>query len=323
VIAFEGVAARRTPLALANVSFAWGPGVHAVVGGSADGGLLLLALITGAERPRSGHVRVLDGGPTDPAVRARVAFVPIRPALPEAMRVREALSIAAAIRGEPPRDAAERLHALGVEALASRMVETLSPEEARAVALTEAATSSRVRILLVEEPFVSLDPRAATCLPEVLRARARDGCAVVLATASVRDAGELADDHVLMRDGAVAGRVASLDELARFSPQGVRLRILASDGRALAAALAREPGVEAVARMGETVVARGRDAVELAQAVERAIAACGVEVTEMRIKAPSLDEVRAAVAAAASAEPPPDSREGPPAGPSTRQEPRS
>jgi ABC-2 type transport system ATP-binding protein len=296
VIAFEGVAARRAPLALASVSLAWGPGVHAVVGGSADGGLLLLALVAAACRPRSGRLRVLDGRPTDAAVRARVAFIPLQPPLPEAMRVREVLAIAAAIRGEPPRDAAERLRELGVEALASRAVETLSPGEARAVALTEAATSTRVRILLIEEPLVALDPRTATCLPEVLRARARDGWAVVIATASVRDAEELADDHVLMRDGAVVGQAASLDALARLSPQGVRLRILASDARALAIALAREQGVDAVARRGETVVARGRDAVELAQAAGRAIAACGVDVTEMRIQPPSLDEARAAVA---------------------------
>jgi ABC-2 type transport system ATP-binding protein len=301
LIALEGVAARRAPLALANITLAWGPGIHAVLGGSADGGPLLLSLIAGAAPPRAGRLRVLDGAPTDDAVRAQVAFVPLEPALPEAMRVAEVLAIAAAIRGEPAQDASERLSALGIETLASRRVGTLSPEETKAVAIAEAATSTRVRVLLIEEPLVRLDPRAAARLPEVVRARSRDGRAVVVATASVRDAAELADDHVFLRGGAVVGKVSTLDALVRFSPQGVRLRILASDARALAAALAREEEVEAVGRRDASVVVRGRDAVGLARAAGRAIVASGVDVTEMRVEPPSLEEVHAAIAGMATA----------------------
>jgi len=301
VIALDGVAARRAPLALASVSLTWGPGIHALLGGPSDGGSLILALVAGAARPRSGRVRVLDGEPTDLDVRGRVALVPLQPALPEAMTVTEVLALAAAIRGEPQKDAAERLGTLGVEALARRAVGTLSPGEGRAVAIAEAVTSSRVRVLLIEEPLVALDPRAVTRLPEVLRARSQEGWAVAIATASVRDAGEIADDHVLLKAGAIVGRATSLDALAGFAPQGAFLRILVSDPGALAAALAREPGVEAVARRATAVVTRGRDAVELARAAGRAILATGVNVTELRLQSPSLEEARAAAAGVAAA----------------------
>jgi ABC-type multidrug transport system ATPase subunit len=301
VIELTDVAARRSPLALAKVSLRWGPGVHAVVGGTHDGALLLLALIAGAARPRAGSVRVLEGAPSDGAVRAQVAFIPLAPALPEAMRVEEVLAMAERLRGEPRREAAERLRALGVEVLARRAMRTLSPQEARAVALTEAVTSSRVRVVLIEEPFVALDPRAATRLPVVLRARASEGCAVVIATASVRDASELADDHLLLRRGTVVGKPASFEALARFAPEGVRLRMLVSDARALTVLLAGEDGVEAVARRDDAVVARGRDALELARAAGRAIVASGVNVVEMRIKLPSLDELLAAAGTGAAA----------------------
>jgi ABC-2 type transport system ATP-binding protein len=301
VIALENVAARRPPLALADVSLQWGPGVHAIVGANGDGGPLLLALIAGVARPRKGHIRVLDAMATDTAVRQKVAFVPLEPPLPEAMRVTEVLSIASSIRGEPMQSATERLRALGVEALASRWVRTLSHEERRAVAMAEATTSTRVRVLLIDEPFVRLDPRAADRLPGLLRSRSHDGCAVVVATVSVRDAGELADDHVLLRLGAVVGRVPSLDTLAEFSPQGARIRIFASDARVLAAALAREEGVEAVARRDGSVVARGRSAVELARAAGRAILESGVDLIEMRLEPPSLEEARAASAGVAAA----------------------
>jgi ABC-2 type transport system ATP-binding protein len=301
VIELAEVAARRSPLALSTLSLRWGPGIHAVVGASNDGGHLLLALIAGAARARTGRVRVLGGAPSDGAVRPQVAFIPLAPALPEAMRVGEVLAMAAKLRGEPPADAGERLRALGVETLAPRRIKTLSLQEARAVSLAEAVTSKRVRVMLIEEPFVALDPRAAALLPAVIGARSSTGCAIVIATASVRDASELADDYVLLRNGSVVGQPASLEDLARFAPDGVRLRILSSDARALTAALAGEEGVEAVARRDGTVVARGRDVLELTNAAGRAIVASGVDIVEMRIKLPSLDEVVAAAAGVAAA----------------------
>jgi len=287
MIALESVAARRRPLSLAGVSVAWGPGVHAVLGAREDGGALLLALVAGAARPRSGRVTVLDGAATAPGVRARVAMVLLDPVLPDALRVDETMALAADIRGEPARDPAERLRALGIEALAARPVRSLSPPEARAVAVTEAVTSSRVRVLLVEEPLLSMDPRAAALLPERLRARAADGCAVVVLTTSPRDAAEIADDHVLLRRGAVSARVTSIDALTDGSPGGARIRVVAHDARdarMLVAALAREDGVEGVAQDGASVVARGRDAVSLARTVGRAAVGASLDVTEMHVE---------------------------------------
>jgi ABC-2 type transport system ATP-binding protein len=300
VISVESMAARRPPLALSRISLTWGPGVHALLGAAADGGPLLLALIAGAARPRAGRVRVLDHPPIDATVRPQVAFVPLDPALPEAMRVAEVLEMAAHIRGDASQAPAIRLGALGVESLASRSIGTLSREETRAVAIAEATTSARVRVILIEEPFLCLDPRAASRLPEVLRAASSAGSAVLVATASVRDAAELADDCVLLRRGAVVGDASVPQMLSWFSTQGARLRVIANDPRALAAALAREERVEAVARRDHSVTVRGRDPLELARATGRAVVTSGVLLTELRVEPPSLDEAHAAVATRAA-----------------------
>jgi ABC-2 type transport system ATP-binding protein len=299
LISLRSVVARRAPLARASLTLDWGPGLHAIVGTVADGGPALLALLAGRERVRAGELRVLEHGPDDGAVRPQIALVPMAPPLPEAMRVHEVLALAADLRGEPPTPAAQRLAALGVEALEPRSVRSLSHDEARAVAMAEALTSTRVRVLLLDEPLVSLDPRAAGRLPALLRERARQGMAIVLATASVRDAGELADDHVVLQNGALLGHAASLDALSAFTLPGARMRVLASDPLALVAALAREPEIEAVARRDGVVVARGKDAKLLAQAVGRGVLAAGVELVEMRLEPPSLDDARAAVAGVA------------------------
>lgn len=301
MIALEGVAARRAPLTLARLSLSWGPGAHSLVGATADGGPLVLELVAGKARLRTGRVRVLDASPVDATVRPQVALVLLEPSLPDALTAAEVLALAATLRGEPPRDPVARLASLGVEALAPRRVQTLAPEEARAVALAEALTSTRVRVLLLEEPLAGVDPRAAARLPEVLRARSRDGCVVLVATASLRDAGDLADDHVLLRGGTVAGRAGSLGELSAFSLDGVRVRIVASDPQALLAAVACEAAVEAVARRDGAVVARGRDIAALAAAVGRAVVASGVDVTEIRVEPPSMDDARAASAGVSTA----------------------
>ncbi len=296
VVTLRGVSARTAPLSRGGLTLAWGAGLHAIVGTIADGGPLLLALVAGRERVRAGELRVLGHVPDDATVRTQIALVPAVPPLPEAMRVHEVLALAASLRGEPERPAAERLAPLGLEALASRSVRSLAPEEVRAVTMAEALTSTRVRVLLLDEPLAGLDPRAAGGLPALLRARAADGVAVLIATASVRDAGELADDHVLLHAGTLVGQASSLDTLSAFTPAGVRMRVLASDPQALVAALALEPEIEAVARRDGAVVARGGSARSLAQAVGRAVLAAGVEVVEMRLEPPSLDDARLAVA---------------------------
>jgi ABC-type multidrug transport system ATPase subunit len=286
VIALRDVAARRRPLALSSLSHVWDAGSHAIVGAPADGGPLLLALIAGLLRPRSGSVRVLDAPPVDPAVRRQIAIVPLQPVLPEAMRVHEVLDLAAVIRKEAPRGAAERLAALGVGALAERRVRTLSRGEARAVALSEALTSPTVRVLLVEEPLVSMDARATGHVPGALRARGRDGRAVVLTTASMKDASELADDWVGLRAGAIVQTGSAIDALVEPGPQGTHLRVVLrrpGDVPALVAALAQDADVDAIERDQGCVQLRGRDAAALARAAGRAALAADVDVAELRI----------------------------------------
>ncbi len=301
MIALQGVTAPRKHPVVNDVSLSWGPGARALIGAPADGGPLVFGVISGAVVPRAGVVRVLESGPTDARVRARIAHVPREPSLPEGLRVREVLELAATLRGDPELYPKERLAILGIETLSERRVTSLSSPEARAIALCEALTSTLVRVVLLEEPLVGIDPRAASRMPGAIRACAREGRAVIVATASPRDASELADDHVLLRAGKVAGHAASLSLLAGFAPPGARMRIVTSAPQALLAELAREPGVEAVARRDGAVVARGTDSLALAQAAGRAVLASGADVLEMRLEPPTIDEARAATAGIARA----------------------
>jgi ABC-type multidrug transport system ATPase subunit len=304
VIALEGASARVGSSWIANVTVACGAGLHAIVGARDDGGPLLLAAVAGAARVRRGRIRVLGRPPSDAKVRRAIARIPMDPALPAALRVAEFLGVAARIRGEAPRPAEERLGALGIEALAERAIRSLSPSEARAVALLEAVTSSRVRVLLVEEPRAIMDPRAAAYVGAALQNKARGGCAVLIATASLRDASDLADDHTMMRSGSVVAQLRSLDDVVGFSPEGARLRVLlrtVTDARSMVAALAHDTSIEGVAREDAVVLLRGPDAVWLGRAAATAALQAGVDVVEMGLGAPALEEARAAAAGIAAA----------------------
>jgi ABC-type multidrug transport system ATPase subunit len=303
MIAIDSVSAGRAPLSLANVTLEWGAGVHSIIGRPEDGGPLVLALMTRRARLRAGSIRVLDGAPGDRRTRKHVSHVPVVMSLADGLRVDEMLDVAATLREDPPIDATERLATLGIETLAKRSVRSLSRGEARAVALVEALSSRQVRIVLVDEPFSVIDGRAAGRLAEAFRAKARTGGAVVFTTASVRDAGELAGDHVMMQGGAVMARVPSLETWMAAMPAGTSIVILVRDGseaRAVATRLAADADVSAVAHDGPVVRASGREPLALARAAGRAALETGVGVLEIRLESPSLDEVRVASAGAAA-----------------------
>jgi ABC-type multidrug transport system ATPase subunit len=222
--------------------------------------------------------------PGAPEARVHVAHLPFDPVLPEVLRVWEWLAAAAAIRGDTATDAVSRLTKLGLQALADRRIGSLSRPEARAVALVEATTSAHVQVLLLEEPLVALDPRAAVHAPMVLRAKAREGCTVVVATSSPNDAGLLADDYAALRKGSLVGPEASIAALFGATNSSTRLRAVLHDAaaaRALLGALARTTDVDALENNGCVVHADGPDPVALARAVAVAVVETRVDVAEL------------------------------------------
>jgi ABC-type multidrug transport system ATPase subunit len=294
VISFQNVSARRAPLTLASVSLEWGPGIHSIVGGREDGGTLLLALAAGIALPRSGRVRILDRSPE--AVRKEIARIPLEPSLPDTMRVDEMLRVASHLRSEAVRSPTERLAIFGIESLAGRTVRSLSRGEVRAVSLAEALTSSRVRVVLIEEPGTWMDPRAAGRVAEGLRAKAQADCAIVLTTASTEDARDLASDHVVMQRGTVVSGPASTNPRLSDLRRAHLVLVSASEGdaRLLAAGLARDSVVAGLAQEGAVVRVRSPDPVGLARAVANTAVDASAEIVEMRWEADSAGDPRSA-----------------------------
>ncbi|HEY2510021.1 MAG TPA: ATP-binding cassette domain-containing protein [Polyangiaceae bacterium] len=295
MIVLERAVARIPPLALSPLDVRLEAGTHALLGARTDGAWMVLALLSGSVPLRGGRAQVLGADPGSPQVRRRVAFVPLEVSLPEPFTVEEMLAAAATVRGEKARPAQARLELLGLAPLAPRRCSSLSREEARAVALAEAITSS-AEVLLLEEPLAAVDVRALGVVADRLRERARSGACVVVATGSARDARTLADDVLTFDRGALVRRAPATDPLAFAGPRGAAVRVVSSDPKRLAAALATEPPVHDVAIEGEVVVARGEDAVSIAGAVARVAVREAIAVEALQAQLLRSDELRAAIA---------------------------
>jgi ABC-type multidrug transport system ATPase subunit len=295
-----GLAARAAPIALAPTTFALDAGAHALVGAPDDGVGLLLEAIAGRTRARAGRVYVLGGAPTDRWIARSIAHVARDVALPEVLRVGEVLAMAANVRGEPPRDPRARLEALGIAELFTRKVRSLLPSEARAVAIAEALTST-ARVVLLEEPYARVDPRTASRLAAVVRERAATGTCVVVATASLREAADLSDDHLLFERGRLIHRNNALAQVTAHGAGPARLRAVVSDARTLLAALAAETAPVAIEADARSVTLIGPDLVALADAMARASIRANVEIESLRAEGPPLEELRASIAGDAAA----------------------
>ena len=317
MIAFTGAHARSKladgkPSLLKGVTLSWDGGVLAVLGTPADGTVALLEAAAGLTKVRAGSVAIAGHAPA--ASRTRIAYVPLACTLPDALRVDEVCELAGQLRGEPAQAPAARLAVLGLEALAKRRVRSLSPGESRAVSLA-LALSSKASVLLVDEPLVGLDGSAPARVIEALRERATAGAAVLVTTASVRDATRLGDQLGVLTQGVFAHLPASR---AHVGASGAKLRVVigaesAPEIAPFVAALSLEAAVASVEtstyvgtrilHAAVAVVVSGAELLEVARAVATAAARSDAKVLAIESAVLPLEALRRPVVVPAEVTP--------------------
>ncbi|MCP5414654.1 MAG: ATP-binding cassette domain-containing protein [Chromatiaceae bacterium] len=184
----------------------------AVVGPSGSGKTTLLRIIAGFEAPVSGRLKIdgqlaaSRGRVRIPAERRHVAFAFQDPALLPHLtvigNVHLGLRKPLASRRKIAREA---LADVGLSGFSKRRVWELSGGEAQRVQLAR-VLAARARILLLDEPFASVDRMCrADLLARIgtrLKERAREGFTAIV-THDPADAIELADLTLVMRSGRV------------------------------------------------------------------------------------------------------------------------
>jgi ABC-type sulfate/molybdate transport systems ATPase subunit/ABC-type sulfate transport system permease component len=185
----------------------------AIVGPSGAGKTLTVRLIAGLARLDAGHVRLGGDELTrrQPAARA-LGYLPQDPCLLPHLTVWRQVTFGV---GTDPAVAAHWVHVLGLRDLVDRLPDQLSGGQRRRVALAR-ALARQPRLLLLDEPFTGLDTPVRNELRRELRRLQRTtGLTTVLVTHDPDEAALLADEVLVLVDGAVMQAGAQHEVFAR------------------------------------------------------------------------------------------------------------
>jgi energy-coupling factor transport system ATP-binding protein len=234
-LGFSYEEARASIPALRDVSVDVGAGRSlALLGPSGSGKSTLLQVVRGLDAPEAGVV-VLDGtGPDDPSypgLQRQIGLVFQTPELQLfAASAREDVAFGPrrlgwdAVEVSVAVDEALDLVGLPSDEFGGRHPYALSGGEQRRLALA-GVLAMRPRLLLLDEPFVSLDPATRRELARVLERLRSAGVTLVLATHDVDLAWTLCDELLVLDGGRVAATGAwDLGEAGRRLLAASRLR---------------------------------------------------------------------------------------------------
>jgi ABC-2 type transport system ATP-binding protein len=156
-----------------------------------------------------------------------------------------------------------------------------------------ASLIARPRVLFLDEPTTGLDPRSRLSMWEFIADLAGGGTTILLTTQYLEEADRLADRMVVIDRGRVIAR-GTADEL-KAQVGGQRLELTVGDVGDLKEAAGRlrplavdEPRLDESTRRLSVPVSGGTD--DLAEAL-RLLAGSGVEVLDVGLRRPDLDDV--------------------------------
>ncbi len=176
----------------------------ALVGHNGSGKSTFLRLAAGLLEPTDGQVRISGAPAGSLDARAELSFIPDEPVLYDDLSVREHIEYIGRLHGydEWPDRADDLIDALGLTTragdLPSRFSRGLRQKTSLVLGLVRPFS-----VLMIDEPFVGLDPAGQHALTELLIETAAAGACVIVATHQLEFL-EHASRCVGLRDGEVA-----------------------------------------------------------------------------------------------------------------------
>ena len=187
-----------------------------MVGPSGAGKTTLLNMIAGLA-PYEGHI-LIDGRCVDglPTFKRKIGYLfqdlLLFPHMSARKSILMALKRLAMSKGEKDERVSNMMELLSLEPLAERLPETLSGGEKQRVALARALVSSP-KVLLLDEPFSSLDFRTARYLRlELKRIQSQVNTTMLFVTHNLEEARDLGDRMGVMAEGELE-QVGGIDEI--------------------------------------------------------------------------------------------------------------
>jgi ABC-2 type transport system ATP-binding protein len=269
--------------------------IYGFLGPNGAGKSTTVLVLTTLLPPTAGSARVagLDVVSQGPEVRRAIGASLQESALDPFLTGREHMRLQGSLHGLPSaeRDSrgAELLARVGLSEAADRKVGGYSGGMKRRLDLA-LALLHRPRLLFLDEPTTGLDPQSRAALWDEVRRLAKEGVTVFLTTQYLEEADVLAD------------RVGIIDH-GKIVAEGTPSELKAEIGRQTVEAIPRDPGdrerlAGVLHRFGEDAAASaGGVAAQLPEGsgdladVIRALDSEGIAVADLRLHAPSLDDV--------------------------------
>jgi ABC-2 type transport system ATP-binding protein len=287
---------RKGPQAVAGIDLEVAPGeIYGFLGPNGAGKSTTVHMLTTLLPPTSGRATVggYDVLRQGPEVRRTIGAALQEAALDPFLSARDHLRLQASLHGlgreERTRRGEALLERVGLTLAADRRVRTYSGGMKRRLDLALALVHGPT-ILFLDEPTTGLDPQSRSALwTEVARLAREEGVTVFLTTQYLEEADVLADRVGIIHRGRI---------VAEGTPAALKAEI----GRPTVEAAPVEPGrlgetAETLRRFGDpTAAPPGAAAVllddgyDLADVV-RGLDGAGLEVAQLRLHAPTLDDV--------------------------------
>jgi ABC-2 type transport system ATP-binding protein len=267
--------------------------VFALLGPNGAGKTTTVHILTTLLRADAGEVRVAghDLARDPDAVRAAIGVTGQLTAVDNLLTGEENLLLMADLRhlGRPEgrRRAGELLERFDLAAAAPKPAATYSGGMRRRLDLAMGLVGDP-RILFLDEPTTGLDPRSRRMMWQLIRGLAAGGVTVFLTTQYLEEADELADRVALLDHGRLVAE-GTPEELKRRIPGGhIRLRFADPDGLEVAA---RALGEAVRDDEALTLQVPSDGGVSSPRALLDRLEDASIEVSELSIHTPDLDDV--------------------------------
>ncbi len=174
----------------------------ALLGRNGAGKTTLLRILAGFSQPARGTVTLEGRPPRDAEARRRTGYIGHGISVWDELSATENLRLFASLYQVPPQRIPVWLERVGLGRVQNGLVREFSRGMRQRLAIARAFLHEP-RLLILDEPFTSLDDRAIALLQSVLIDARERGAAVIMSTHQLREALELASHVALLERGSI------------------------------------------------------------------------------------------------------------------------
>jgi ABC-2 type transport system ATP-binding protein len=275
-----------TTLAVNDVSFAVEPGeIFALLGPNGAGKTTAIRIILDIFKPDAGTVSILDG-PMTPIKLNQIGYLPEERGLYQDIPLDRCLNFLALLKGMDKSLAdtriTEMLKRFDLQDVRKKKVKELSKGMQQKAQLI-ATLAHDPALIIIDEPFSSLDPVNTQMVKEMLVEERKRGKSIIMCTHQMAQVEQLCDRLILINHGSLVLSGSLADIRHQFASRDVFIRTESAIPTGLAGIQSVEP------HNGRSKLILSEDTTPqqiLSQLVQH-----GIILEEFEIAVPSLDEI--------------------------------